>query len=86
MSSVSLVIRKRLNKNGAYPIGIRITKDRKSSYVFTGQTIEPEYWDEDKQRVKKSHPNSKRLNNLLLKELSDTNPIDEPIFLTNQRG
>ncbi len=73
MSSVSLVIRKRLNKNGAYPIGIRITKDRKSSYVFTGQTIEPEYWDEDKQRVKKSHPNSKRLNNLLLKELSDTN-------------
>ncbi len=60
-------------KNGTCPIAIRIIKDRKPRYVFTGQYILKKEWDKDLCRVRKSHPNSNRLNNLLLKKLAETN-------------
>ncbi len=34
MASVKIVLRKKKNKDGTYPLAVRITKDRKSSYVW----------------------------------------------------
>jgi integrase len=73
MSSVKVVLRKKPNKAGLYPISVRITKDRKSSFLYTGQYINEKDWDSQNSLVKKSHPNSKRLNNLILKKLSEAN-------------
>lgn len=73
MASVKIVLRKKKNSKGEYPIVVRVTKDRKTSYIYTGKYIDEDKWDYAEQRVKKSHPNSKRLNNLLLKKLSDIN-------------
>lgn len=73
MSTIKVVIRKRKNKHGLHPIIIRINHNRKSSILSTGQNIAEKYWDEKNQRVKKSHPNSTRLNNFILKKLAEAN-------------
>lgn len=66
MATIKVVLRKKANKDGTYPLAIRITKDRKTSFIHLGYNIKPEEWIESEQRVKSSHPNSKRLNNFIL--------------------
>lgn len=73
MATVKVILRKKTNSKGENPIAVRITKDRKSSYLYTGQYVSPTFWDERNQRVKKSHPNSSRLNNFIYKKLSEAN-------------
>lgn len=81
--SVKIVLRKKPKADGTMPLCIRITRDRKSSYVYLGHHIPPKDWDEQGQRVLKSHPNSTRLNNLLLKKLADAS--DKSIELETAR-
>lgn len=73
MATVKVVLRKKENKDGTFPLTIRITKDRKSSFIHLGQNIKLTDWDQVNQRIKKSHPNSVRLNNYLIKKLSEAN-------------
>lgn len=74
MASIKIVLQKRPDKQGKLPLSIRVIKDRKTSYSFIGHSLNSlDEWDEDKQRVKKTHPNSARLNNLLLKKLAKIN-------------
>ena len=62
MSVAKIVLRKKAKADGTLPLALRITKDRKSNYVYLGYHILENDWDENKQRVKKSHPNSAWLN------------------------
>jgi integrase/recombinase XerD len=72
MASVSLVLRKdKINSKSKAPIHIRITKNRKSSYFTTGVSLDPQYWDESKGKVKTKFTNSVMLNNLLHKKLQE---------------
>ncbi|MEQ8470048.1 MAG: site-specific integrase [Marinoscillum sp.] len=73
MASVKTVLRKKKNADGLYPIAIRITENRKSSYIQLGQYVDEKFWDETNHQVKKSHPNYKRLNNLILKKVAEAN-------------
>lgn len=74
MATVDFYIWKRPSKDGKFPISVRITIDRKPSYIMTGQKLDSlEQWDAKTQRVKKTHPNSVRLNNFLLNELAKAN-------------
>jgi len=74
MATVDLYIWKRPAKDGKFPISVRITINRKPSYIMTGQKLDSlEQWDSKMQRVKKSHPNAVRLNNFLLSELAKAN-------------
>ena len=73
MATIKAVLRKKKNAQGLYPIAVRITKNRKSSFLSTGQYIEEKYWDAKNHRVKKSHPNSTRLNNYISKKLAEAN-------------
>lgn len=61
--SVKATLRKKPNKEGMCPLTLRVTKDRKSTFIYLGYHIKPEDWNG--QEVKRSHPNSKRLNNLI---------------------
>lgn len=73
MATVDFYIWKRPNKDGKYPISIRITINRKPSYIMTGQALDSlDHWDAKKQRVK-SHDNATRLNNYLRGELAKAN-------------
>jgi len=74
MASIKIILQKRADKNGKFPLSIRVIKDRKPSYMFIGHALDNEdQWDEVAQRVRKTHPNSVRLNNLLLKKLAEAN-------------
>jgi len=76
MVSLKAVLRKnKKKKDGKCPIAIRITKDRKTNYIFTGQYILEKDWNTVLGNVKKSHLNSARLNNYLVKELAKANDI-----------
>jgi integrase len=72
-SSIKVTLRKKANKQGLFPLAVRITKNRKTTYLYTGHYIAIKYWDEGNREVRKSHPNSKRLNNLLIKKLAEAN-------------
>lgn len=61
-------------KKGRY-LAIRITQNRKTRYIFTGKYILEKDWDNVLGRVKKSHINSARLNNYLLKKLTEVDSI-----------
>ena len=76
MASVKLVLRTNfVKKNGTCPLAIRITQNRKTSFIYTGKYILKKDWNKDLRKVRKSHPNSKRLNNFLLKKLMEVDDI-----------
>ena len=73
MATIKVVLRKKVNKDGTYPLTIRITKERKASFINLGHNVFEKDWDSKGQRVKKAHPNSVRLNNFILKKLAEAN-------------
>lgn len=72
-SSINIVLRTKKNKDGLFPLALRIIKDRKPSFIYLGQYIDEKDWDGVKQCVRKSHPNSARLNNMIAKKLAEVN-------------
>lgn len=72
-SSLKVVLRKKSNQDGVFPLAIRVTIDRKSSYIYLGQKIKAADWDGAHEKVRKSHPNSVRLNNLILQKKAEAN-------------
>ncbi len=73
MASVKIILRNKKNSKGDFPLVVQIIKDRKSSLIFTGHYVIKKDWDAKTQKVRKSHPNSVRLNNLLTKKVSEVN-------------
>lgn len=76
MATVKILLRKNYQKsNGTYPIALRITKNRKTRFIFTGEYILEKDWNAKEGLSKKSHPNSKRLNNFLIKKLGEAHDV-----------
>ena len=75
MATVRAVLRKKSNTSGKYPIAIRITKDRKSVYLGTGQYIAEKYWDSKNRMVRNTHHSAAMLNNYLLTKIAEANQI-----------
>ena len=72
MATAKIVTWSRPDKDGQFPIGIKIWNNGKPSYIFEGHTLPSrDLWDAKKQEVKKSCPNAARLTNLLSKRLSE---------------
>jgi integrase/recombinase XerD len=72
-ASIKIILRNRENKDGTRPLVLRIIKNRRSSIIHTGHDILEKDWDAVNQKVKRSHPNSTRLNNFLLQKLAEAN-------------
>lgn len=77
MATVKIVLRKEQKKDGTSPLAIRITKDRKSTFIYLEYSIKASDWDAEKQLVKKSHSNSTRLNKFITKRLAEA--MDESL-------
>lgn len=72
MASIKLILRKhQLDQTGHCPLYIRIIKDRKTKFITAGVKLKESEWDEGKQKVKKNHPNSARMNASLSKKIAD---------------
>lgn len=86
MATVKIILRKNYQKKDkSFPIALRLTKDRKSKFLFTGEYILEMDWDETKGLAKKSHPNSARLNNMLLKKLTEAHDVTLEIELIQNK-
>jgi integrase/recombinase XerD len=54
-SVVLILYKHQANAKGQYPIYIRITVNRKQSYISTGHFIDKKYWDEKAEQVRPGH-------------------------------
>ena len=72
MSSIKVLIKKnKQSSDGQYPLYLRIIKDRKTKFISLGVKIIESQWDSGSQKVKKSHPNSNRMNAFLAKKIAE---------------
>lgn len=72
MASIKLILKKnKIDNSGEAPLYIRVIKDRKAKFISLGLKLAPNEWDEDKQKVKKNHKNSTRLNAFLSQKVAD---------------
>lgn len=75
MASVkALLYKSKTKSDGRHPIAIRIIIDRKVKYLCLNW-INKKDWDDENMKVKKSHPNSMRLNNLIAKKMAEANDL-----------
>jgi len=75
MASVKILLRKHNQKpDGRYALAIRVTVNRKSKFTFIDWIHEKD-WDIKNSKVKSSHPNSKRLNNLIRKKVVEVDDL-----------
>jgi integrase/recombinase XerD len=72
MASIKLILRtQQEDQTGHSPLYIRVIKDRKTKFISVGLKLKTSEWDEVKQRVKKNHPNSTRMNASIAQKVAD---------------
>lgn len=72
MASIKLILRtNQQDQTGHSPLYIRVIKDRKTKFITVGLKFKETEWDETKQRVKKNHPNSARMNASISQKIAD---------------
>jgi integrase/recombinase XerD len=70
MSSAKIILKQNKTKClTKIPLYLRVTHNRRSSYLYLGHTIQQKYWDDNSQKVKSSYNNSARLNAYLSSKL-----------------
>ena len=70
MASIKVVLHPKKEKNDkfTYRLAIRVTVDRKTSYIYLGQSINLKDWNENQCKVKNSHLKHTQLNRLIRKK------------------
>jgi integrase/recombinase XerD len=72
MASIKILLKtNKTLSDGRHPIAIRIIKDRKTKFIFTGKHSLKEHWDENMGLPNKKHPLFKELVIYLKKRLLD---------------
>ncbi len=85
MASINVILRKdKRKKDGSCPLVIQIIKDRKTKRIPIGHAIHEKDWNEKNKIVKKSHPNSIRLNNLIKKRIAEADDKLLEVEVSNQ--
>ena len=76
MATIKLLLqREKTSTDGTTPIYLRLIKDRKAQFISLNLKIYDKDWDEDKQKVKKSHPNAGRLNAYLAQKVAEAEKL-----------
>ena len=76
MASIKVVIREsKLNERGLAPLYLRLTKHRKATFISLGVYVKPNEWNEKECKVRKSHPNSARLNAYIAQKVAEAEDI-----------
>ena len=63
--------------NKEFRLALRLTVNRKRSYYYLGQKVDPKFWDVQAEKVKSSHTRHKQLNRLIRKKYDE---IEDFIF------
>lgn len=76
MASIKIVLRRNMmRKDKTIPLAIRISENYKTNYQWLGHYVLEKDWDKNLGKVKRTHPNSQKLNNFLLKKLTQAHDI-----------
>ncbi len=76
MASIKIVLRRNMmRKDKTIPLAIRISENYKTNYQWLGHYVLEKDWDKDLGKVKRTHPNSQKLNNFLMKKLTKAHDI-----------
>jgi integrase len=75
--TIKVVLWTRKDKNKLYPVKLRITEDRKSSYINLGFSVEKRFWLKSTNRVSSSHPNYLEYNFIIDKKLQEIEKVDK---------
>jgi integrase len=76
MTNIQIVLRpNKMKKNGTIPLALRISENYKTNYYFLGHSILEKDWDETLKKVKKTHPNHKKLNYFLNKKITEAQDL-----------
>ncbi|MBZ9629430.1 site-specific integrase [Salegentibacter sp. LM13S] len=76
MTNIQVVLRpNKIKKNGTIPLALRISENYKTNYYFLGHSILEKDWDETLKKVKKTHPNHKKLNYFLNKKITEAQDL-----------
>jgi len=76
MANIKIVLRKNMmKKDGSIPLALRISENYKTNYKWLGQYVFEEDWDKVAGKAKRTHPNFKKLNNFLMKKLTEANDV-----------
>ena len=68
-ATVSVICYKsRPQKNGEYPLTLRITKNGQRKYQYLGISVELKHWDFQKNRPKPNCPNKELINKIILEK------------------
>ena len=74
--SIKVVLWTRRDKNNLFPVKIRITQQRKSSYINLGFSIDKKFWLKSTNRVSSSHPKHLEYNYLIDQKLQELSKVD----------
>ena len=79
MAKLKVVLHQKVDKNGEkqFRLALRVTANRKRSYFYLGYNIHPEDWNEEGEKVRKTHPKHQHLNRLIRKKYDQ---VDDIIF------
>lgn len=76
MASIKVVLRKNMiRKDDTIPLALRISENYKTNYHWLGHYILEKDWDKKFGKVKKSHPNHKKLNHFLMKKMTEAQDL-----------
>lgn len=72
MASIKVILRtNKTLKNGEHPITLRLIKDRKAKFIYTGKSSLKEHWDSNLNLPNRKHPLYKELSIYLKKKVHD---------------
>jgi len=76
MATVKIILKKnKINLQGEAPLYIRIIKNRKTKFISLGVKVLIKDWNEKQFKVRKSHPNSQRLNNFIAHKVAEAEGV-----------
>ncbi|MBR9847489.1 MAG: site-specific integrase, partial [Algicola sp.] len=81
MASIKILLRNKPNKEGQYPVVLKIIKDRKPKVITLGISCLKKDWDEVNSQFKKSEKNYLQRNRALLKKKEQALKIIDDFFL-----
>lgn len=90
MTSIKVLLRTdKKKKNGESPLYVRLIQNRKPKLRSLGLSLLPRHWDADRERVRKSHPNSARFNAFIAKKKAEYEKlaldVEEGVLNLNDR-
>ena len=76
MATIKVLLRtSKLNDKGLAPLYLRLIKDRKAKFISLGIYLKPSEWNEESGKVRKSHPNSTRMNAMIAQRIADAEGV-----------